>query len=191
MRISKDPEVRKQEILDTASRLFERQGIEKTSMADVAKEADITKGLVYYYFKSKEELVDESLKQFVLESELVLKSIVQNRNLDFFSKLSEILKLYFLTISKNLGINTLAKSNPGVYELVKRSLCKSALDHTGVLVEEGIKSGFISISHPEYILKILIGGIADLYAEGVRDPDIFADIIEQTLHLPKGSLRIW
>ncbi|HAE61523.1 MAG TPA: hypothetical protein DCG38_04215 [Eubacteriaceae bacterium] len=190
MRISKDPQVRKREILAAAGKLFEKYGIDKTSMSDVAKEADITKGLVYYYFKSKEELIEEAVKNFVFESELALKNIIQADTMNFYSKLSEMLRLYFLTISKNLSINALAKTNPGVYELVKRSLCRSALDLAGVLIDEGVMNGNISISHPRHVLSILIGGIADLYSQGVQDPKIFAEIIEQTLHLPKGSIKI-
>ena len=41
MRITKEPEVRKQEILDTALRLFGEKGYEKTSIADIAKAIDV------------------------------------------------------------------------------------------------------------------------------------------------------
>ena len=37
MRITKEPEVRKQEILDTALKLFGENGYEKTSITDIAK----------------------------------------------------------------------------------------------------------------------------------------------------------
>ena len=37
MRVTKEPEVRKQEILDTALKLFGENGYEKTSITDIAK----------------------------------------------------------------------------------------------------------------------------------------------------------
>lgn len=37
MRISKEPEERKQEILETAMQLFAEKGYEKTSISDIAK----------------------------------------------------------------------------------------------------------------------------------------------------------
>ncbi len=64
MRITKDPELRKQEILDTALRLFGERGYEKTSMADIAKAMGVAQGLCYRYFPSKETLFDSALEQY-------------------------------------------------------------------------------------------------------------------------------
>jgi AcrR family transcriptional regulator len=48
---------RKALILDTALRLFERDGYEKTTMRAIAKEAGVSVGNAYYYFSGKEQLV--------------------------------------------------------------------------------------------------------------------------------------
>ena len=56
MRISKDPEVRRREIIDTAMKVFSQNGYEATSMTDIAKEINVVPGLCYRYFKSKQEL---------------------------------------------------------------------------------------------------------------------------------------
>ena len=47
----------KQKIIDAAQRLIAQQGVEKTSMRDIAVEAGMTTGAIYYYYKSKEELL--------------------------------------------------------------------------------------------------------------------------------------
>src|SRR5512133_953488 len=44
-------------IIEAAQRLIAEQGVEKTSMRDIAKGAGITTGAIYYYYKSKEELL--------------------------------------------------------------------------------------------------------------------------------------
>lgn len=67
VRISKPPEVRKKEILDTAMKLFYAKGYEETSMADIAREMNVVPGLCYRYFKSKQELFDISMDQYAKE----------------------------------------------------------------------------------------------------------------------------
>ncbi len=46
-------------ILDAAIRVFARQGFHSTRVADIADEAGVAYGLVYHYFKSKEEVLNE------------------------------------------------------------------------------------------------------------------------------------
>ena len=45
-------------ILDTAARLFAQQGYQKTSVDEIARLAGVSTGTVYYYFKSKELLLE-------------------------------------------------------------------------------------------------------------------------------------
>ena len=49
-------EERKQQIIDAAITAFARNGFHKTRMDDIAEESKISKGLLYWYFKSKEEI---------------------------------------------------------------------------------------------------------------------------------------
>jgi len=48
-------------ILSAALRLFSKKGFNNTSINDIAGEAGISKGLMYNYFKSKEELLEQTL----------------------------------------------------------------------------------------------------------------------------------
>jgi len=50
------PEARREQILATARRMFEKAGYEAVSMSDVAAAAGVTRGLVHHYFGSKREL---------------------------------------------------------------------------------------------------------------------------------------
>ncbi len=50
------------EILDAATRLFKAKGFAATSMQDVSDQVGLLKGSLYYYFRSKEELLFEVLK---------------------------------------------------------------------------------------------------------------------------------
>ena len=75
MRITKEPEIRKKEIIDAARHLFQRKGIAKTSINDIAKSIGVAKGLVYYYFSSKDELVETVLDEFVEDVDRGLKAV--------------------------------------------------------------------------------------------------------------------
>lgn len=50
-------DARREEILNAAARLFARKGISGATMADIAREADLSAGAIYRYFSSKEELL--------------------------------------------------------------------------------------------------------------------------------------
>ncbi len=50
-------ETRKNEILDTALELFANEGFHATSISKIANKAGISKGLLYNYFESKEDLI--------------------------------------------------------------------------------------------------------------------------------------
>jgi AcrR family transcriptional regulator len=45
-------------LIDAANRLFYEQGVERTTLADIAASANVPLGNVYYYFKTKDDLVD-------------------------------------------------------------------------------------------------------------------------------------
>ena len=88
MTVNKPKEIREKEILDAAFRAFSKKGIVKTSIDDIAVEAGLTKGGVYWYFKDKREvylsMIERHLqddidtwKQLVNNSDLSLDSIVE------------------------------------------------------------------------------------------------------------------
>ena len=57
---SKAPPIdKRRQILDAAIRVFARQGFHATRVSDIADEAGVAYGLVYHYFKSKEEVLNE------------------------------------------------------------------------------------------------------------------------------------
>jgi AcrR family transcriptional regulator len=62
------PEARREQILETARRLFEEEGYEPISMIDVARAAGVTRGLVHHYFGSKRELYLEVVRSVLGEA---------------------------------------------------------------------------------------------------------------------------
>ena len=53
----------KNSIVESATKFFSKYGFHKTTMDEIARHIHKAKGVLYYYFKSKEELFNEVLKQ--------------------------------------------------------------------------------------------------------------------------------
>lgn len=74
-------EIRQQsisKILDAAFVLIARNGYESTTIAEIAKEAGVSKGLLYNYFKSKEELLTTLVNNAMNEGDELLFDIDMN-----------------------------------------------------------------------------------------------------------------
>ena len=56
-------EDRREQIIDAAMRVFAQKGFKGATNRDLAHEAGITTGLIYYYFKSKEDLLRAALEE--------------------------------------------------------------------------------------------------------------------------------
>ncbi|MBA2240373.1 MAG: TetR/AcrR family transcriptional regulator [Solirubrobacterales bacterium] len=66
------PVERRRQILDAASRVFSRRGFHACRVSDIASEAGVAHGLLYHYFRSKDEVLDEL---FVERWALLLRAI--------------------------------------------------------------------------------------------------------------------
>ena len=58
-RITKDPDVRRVEIMATAMELFTKVGYKKASVQMITEKVGVAKGLFYHYFESKADLLDQ------------------------------------------------------------------------------------------------------------------------------------
>ncbi|MGE6631844.1 TetR/AcrR family transcriptional regulator [Bacillus sp. NPDC077027] len=54
---NKYPEKTVEQILAVSTKLFKEKGFEKTSLQDIIRELDMSKGAIYHHFKSKEEIL--------------------------------------------------------------------------------------------------------------------------------------
>lgn len=80
---------RKDEFLDTAQELFFTKGYKQTSIESIIKKIGVAKGTFYYYFKSKEDLLDKltyKMSKKILEE---VKKIVEKDDLNAIDKLNQ------------------------------------------------------------------------------------------------------
>lgn len=61
-------EITKSRIIDTARRLFRKQGYAKTSIDDICTESGVKRGNLYFYFKSKEDIARAAIEDAVTKN---------------------------------------------------------------------------------------------------------------------------
>ncbi|WP_142415209.1 TetR/AcrR family transcriptional regulator [Hathewaya massiliensis] len=86
-------------ILEATKRLIVKKGIESTSLSDIAREVGISKGTLYYYFSSKNDLINEIARQYFYEIEENINNTVEK--LDRKAEPVEVIKKMFKEILKS------------------------------------------------------------------------------------------
>lgn len=77
-------------ILETALRLFQERGFDKTTMRAIAKEAGVSVGNAYYYFASKEHLVQGFYDRIGAEHGAAVREVL-NKETDLETRLAGVL----------------------------------------------------------------------------------------------------
>jgi TetR/AcrR family transcriptional regulator, transcriptional repressor for nem operon len=72
---AEQPPGKQQRLIAAASQLLHQQGIEKTTLADIAQAADVPAGNVYYYFKTKDDIIAAVIEAHVQQAKAALASI--------------------------------------------------------------------------------------------------------------------
>ncbi len=75
--MSKRGELRRSQLLAAAANRFWRQGFGATSLADIASDANVPLGNVYYYFKTKQDIAAGVADIFVTETETMLREVAE------------------------------------------------------------------------------------------------------------------
>ncbi|TPV47233.1 TetR/AcrR family transcriptional regulator [Bacillus dicomae] len=170
MRIVKEYEERRKEILETAERLFITKGYTKTTVNDILKEIGIAKGTFYHYFKSKEEVMDEIIMRVIKEDVAKAKVIVSNPNIPVLEKLFRIL-MEQSPKSGDVKDKIIEQFHqPNNAEMHQKSLVQSIIHLSPVLaevLEQGIEEGIFSTSYPQETIELLLSSAQFIFDEGL------------------------
>jgi len=71
---------KRQRLVEGARLVLHQQGVEKTTLADIAQAAHVPVGNVYYYFKTKDELVQAAIDAQAQDIETTLSSLDRHRS---------------------------------------------------------------------------------------------------------------
>jgi AcrR family transcriptional regulator len=90
----------RQKILSSATKLFSTQGYATTSLAQVAKEAQVSKALIFWHFASKEDLFRTALTESLVPYSIdVIEAL---SGLDEFEQIGKLIDVYFEFVSQNV-----------------------------------------------------------------------------------------
>ncbi|BCC76793.1 TetR/AcrR family transcriptional regulator [Bacillus cereus] len=170
MRIIKEYEERRKEILETAERLFLTKGYTKTTVNDILKEIGIAKGTFYHYFKSKEEVMDEIIMRIIKEDVAKAKVIVSNPNIPVLEKLFRVL-MEQSPKSGDVKDKMIEQFHqPNNAEMHQKSLVQSIIHLSPVLteiLEQGIEEGIFSTSYPQETIELLLSSAQVIFDDGL------------------------
>ena len=99
-RISKDPEERRKELIEVASKLFEKYGYEKVSVRDILAGVNGAPGMFYYYFKSKEDIFLACMETYFDEKLKNKLEVLQNKEIDYEERIETIRNLIVTDIGQ-------------------------------------------------------------------------------------------
>ncbi|MGC5568503.1 TetR/AcrR family transcriptional regulator [Streptomyces sp. FR-108] len=80
-------------ILETAMRLFQERGYEKTTMRAIAKEAGVSVGNAYYYFAGKEHLIQGFYDRMAVEHRAAVREVLDHER-DLEKRIAGVLKAW-------------------------------------------------------------------------------------------------
>ena len=71
---------KRERLIESAKGLIHEQGVHRTTLADVAERADVPPGNVYYYFKTKDELIAAVLHGYQAQAQALIEGFERNRS---------------------------------------------------------------------------------------------------------------
>ncbi|RJG05129.1 TetR family transcriptional regulator [Noviherbaspirillum cavernae] len=74
-------------ILDAAENIFHAQGVARTSLADVANAAHVTRGAIYWHFRNKSDLLNAMFERVRLPMESMIEADAEERDADPLARL--------------------------------------------------------------------------------------------------------
>lgn len=170
MRISKEPEARKQEILETAMKLFAEKGYEKTSISDIAKDIGVAQGLCYRYFPSKDILFQTAVNEY---ANILVDKLKTNINIEQDSIKDILNHMEVLSESTNdTYYDTFHdEKNKTFHDLLSLSICKKLVPVVVKLIKKANVTGELNISDVESYANFCVYGQLGILTDDNLTPE--------------------
>ncbi len=168
-RIVKDPETRRQEIVDTAERLFREVGFANCSVEAIIREIGVAKGTFYYYFRSKEEILGAIVAQTLDRIAAAADAVAADPARDAMAKMAALLSDSHVG-DEDTGALAEAMHLPGNRELHEITNVETVLRLSPILariVEQGVREGVFRVARPLETVQVLLAGAQFLLDGGL------------------------
>ncbi len=203
----------KKRILDKAERLFITRGYEKTSVNSIIASSGTSKGTFYYYFDSKETVLEEISDRLVDGMRIKMEYIYQNEDLDpiaLYNRLFEVLNEFKLE-NKELVLAVFEYTNKSDNLFLRQKMMQRDLDDFKPLlagvIEKGIKENAFHCDHPAETAEMFIRmtyTFSETMANIMIDENVenkkkeldfkmrfYESVFEKILGVPDDSLRMY
>ncbi len=171
MRTIKDPEVRKNEILDVAEDLFAVKGFDGTSTNEILEKAGIARGTLYYHFKSKEDILDGVINRMIDQMVEKASEIVANKSIPVLERLTAVILAF--NADTELGYEVMLEvhkpQNALMHQKMQTKLLNSIVPILEDLMDEGMEQGIFHTEFKTEAIEMII-----LYAN-----TMFDNLVEQ------------
>lgn len=168
--MQKSPETRKEELLAAASALFRKNGVDRTAVSDIVREAHVAQGTFYNYFQSKDEIFAAVLEQATADM------MEEMRKTGERTDLSPLRKLKLLSM-QDFRMN---RTNDSLFDVLHESRYADAHQKYIVarieklrpiyanVIRQGVEQGVFHTNYPEEAAHFMLTAIKFVF-----DPAFF------------------
>ena len=178
--MTKTKEERRNEIIETAGKLFEEKGYEQTQVQDIVNEIGVAKGLFYYYFKSKDEVMEELADRY---ADAIIDAVNKliDEDISTFDKINRIFQIFIDSAEKKSGIfmGILNVKNGITHERIFFNVGKKMVPLVTELILSGNDNGECNCSDPKFITEFLVSGLFNIMNQ--ISPDEKIDYLKEKL----------
>ena len=184
-------ERRKQELLRIAYQMFIQKGYESTRIDDIIEDAHIAKGTYYYYFPSKEAMLEEVINMMISDEVKRARAILSAPIPVPRKLVGVITSLRPEQSESNIADALNQKENIVMHEKIGRRIVDEAVPLLSEVVSEGIGQGIFNCDHIEERVRMILIRSQHLFDNGnftEGDIKVFIDMVEKTLGAQSGTL---